>query len=266
MSGLEHVVYGYSPRIMLLERSATLLPRLVLCLSLLVATAGLAQDSKVPPPPGTTPTDAPVSPPLMPAGESSEQPALPGEGWSDYEQDDTGDPARFAGRLLLQPPAGLLTGAVGGVVGIIPAYTLSILTCVVLLDGSKATDCAIAGTYAGTALSVSIGTGIGVFAVGRLLGGRGQSGAALGGALLGSALGTAIGLGSGVDIVYVSALLLVGPAVGATLLYAISDGSFPDPTRPVAPPSEEVDEYAWVLPMVSTTRTGGIIGGLIGRF
>jgi len=61
--------------------------------------------------------------------------------------------------------------------------------------------------------------------------------------------------------------LLVGPAVGATLVYAFSDAFFPDPSRRIAPArKEEVDEYARVLPMVSTTRTGGVIAGLVGRF
>lgn len=251
---------------MILERSATLLSRLLLCLSLLVATAGLAQDSKAPPPAGDAPTDASVSPPLVPAGESPQQPVSPDEAWPREEQDDSERAAGVAGRTLLQAPASILGGAVVGFVGIYPSFAFSFVACEVLFEGGKATDCAIAGTYSGTALSVSIGSAIGVMAVGRLLDGRGRFGAALGGALLGSALGTAIGLGSDMDLVELSALLFVGPAVGATLFYAFSDAFFPDLTRPVAPPRKEVDEYARVAPMISTTRTGGIIGGLVGRF
>jgi hypothetical protein len=249
-----------------LERSATILPRLVLCLSLLVATAGLAQDSEASPPAGTAPTDAPVSPPPMPAGESPEQPASPDEGWPHEQEGSGGGGLRLAGRLLLQPPAGILGGAVVGFVSAYPAFTLSFVTCEALFDDDEAIDCLILGTYAGTALGVSIGAGIGVMAIGHLLDGRGQMGAALAGALAGSAVGAAIGFSYDMDFVDMSVLLFVGPVVGATLLYTLSDAFFPGPARKVAPAREEVDEYARVLPMISTTRTGGIIGGIVGRF
>jgi hypothetical protein len=158
-----------------------------------------------------------------------------------------------------------LTGAVGGFAGFFPSFGLSVIVCELVLD-KTGTKCLEVGTYAGTALSASIGTGLGVMAVGYLLDGRARTGATLGGALMGSALGLTIGLAAGMDFLELSPLLLVGPAVGATLLYALSDAFFPDPTRTVAPARKEVDEYARVMPMVSTTRTGGIIGGLVGRF
>lgn len=252
---------------MLLDRSATLLPRLVLCLSLLAATAGLAQDSTDAPPAGTAQADAPVQSPLISAGESPEQAAPPDEDLPREQEGGVGGGLRFAGRLLLQPPAGILAGAVVGAVGIYPSFAYSLLSCEALFDGGKATDCVIIATYSGIALSVSIGVGIGVAAVGHLLDGRGRFGAALGGALGGSAVGAAIGLlSSEDDLIKMSSYLVVGPVVGAMLLYGLSDAFFPGPTRPVAPARKGEDEYARVLPMVSTTRTGGIIGGLVGRF
>jgi hypothetical protein len=152
-------------------------------------------------------------------------------------------------------------------VGIYPSFTLSLIFCEALLNEESATDCLIIATYSGTALGVSIGAGIGVAAVGHLLDGRGRFGAALGGALGGSAVGAAIGLlSSEEDFIKLSSYLVVGPIVGAMVLYALSDAFFPGPARPVAPARQEVDEYAQVLPMVSTTRTGGVIAGLAGRF
>jgi hypothetical protein len=52
------------------------------------------------------------------------------------------------------------------------------------------------------------------------------------------------------------------------LLYAISDNLNPEPTRRIAPTRKEVnvDEYARVLPMISTTPAGGIFAGLAGQF
>jgi hypothetical protein len=156
-------------------------------------------------------------------------------------------------------------------VGVYPSFAFSAVICEVILD-TEGTTCLELLTYSGTALSVSIGAGLGVLGVGHLLGGRARFGATIAGALAGSALGLVIGLASGGDLIDTAPLLLVGPALGATLLYALSDASFPDPRRPAAPArrdkdeDEYEDEYALVLPMVSTTRTGGIIGGLVGRF
>jgi hypothetical protein len=203
----------------------------------------------------------------VPAGESPQQPIPPEEASPLDEQDDSEKTARVAGRTLLQAPAGILTGAVGGVAGFFPSLVLSIVVCEVILE-STGTKCLEVATYSGTAVGVSLGAGLGVMAVGYLFDGRARTGATLGGALMGSALGAAIGLLSGMDIVYMSTLLLVGPAVGATFLYALSDAYFPDPTRRVAPArkEKEEDEYVRVLPIISTTRTGGLIAGLVGRF
>jgi hypothetical protein len=234
-----------------------LLPRFVLCLSLLTATAGFAQDSKVPP-------------------SAPEESAPRDEIFPREQKEDTWDAARAAGRLLLQPPAGILAGALGGLVGIYPVFGLSFVFCDAIHDGSKATDCALLLTYAGTALSVSIGAGLGVLGVGHLLDGKARFDATIAGALAGSAVGAVIGLSSGLNVYEMAPLLLLGPVLGATLLYALSETYFPDPKRLAAPARKDKDKdkdedeygdgYACVLPMVSTTRTGGIIGGLVGRF
>jgi hypothetical protein len=159
-----------------------------------------------------------------------------------------------------------LGGVAGGIVGLFPSFALSVVFCEVVFDGLDA-DCLESITYAGTALSVTIGAGLGVMAAGYLLDGKARTGATLGGAVISSAIGVTIGLFHGMDLLDMAPFLLVGPAVGATLVYAFSDAFFPDPSRRIAPArKEEVDEYARVLPMVSTTRTGGVIAGLVGRF
>jgi hypothetical protein len=160
-----------------------------------------------------------------------------------------------------------LTGAVGAFAGFYPSLILSVIFCEVVIDKTSS-KCYEVGTYSGTALSMAIGTGLGVMAVGYLLDGKARTGATLGGSLMGSAIGLTIGLSAGMDLLEMSPLLLGGAVVGATFLYALSDAYFPDPTRRIAPARKEKaeDEYARVLPMISTTRAGGIIGGLVGRF
>jgi MFS family permease len=119
----------------------------------------------------------------------------------------------------------------------------------------------------GVGLATSIGAGLGVVAVGYLLDGRARVGATIAGALAGSVVGAAIALSTDKGSDALPPFLWVGPVLGATLVYALSDAFFPDPTRIIAPDEkEEEDEYARVLPMISTTRTGGIIGGIVGQF
>ncbi len=122
-------------------------------------------------------------------------------------------------------------------------------------------------------MSTSLGAGLGVVGVGYLLGGKARVGATLGGALAGSLVsGIMFFLSERQELGNAIPFLLVWPTLGATLVYALSDAFFPEPTRSVAPAGKdknkarEEDEYVRVLPMVSATRTGGIIGGFIGRF
>jgi hypothetical protein len=243
---------------MALERFVTLLPRLVLYLSLLVSGTGLAQGSE-------------ELPPLVRGGESPEQQA-PSDEVIPREQDDDGEgAARRAGRFLLQPPAGLLAGAVGGAVGFLPALAYSAVFCDLIRDGTSATDCTYALAFSGTALSVSIGAGLGVMGVGHLLDGKARFGAVLGGAMLGSAVAGAIARQNGWALLDLETmgLLWIAPVIGATLAYAVSGAYYPDPTRrirAVPPAPKDEDEYVQVLPMFGPTQTGGIIGGLAGRF
>jgi hypothetical protein len=243
---------------MIFGRSATLLPRLVLCLSLLASAKGLAQGAE-------------ELPPLVPSGESPEQPASGDEVIPREQEDDGAEAVRFAGRLLLQPPAGILAGAAGGIVGFFPVFGFSAVVCDVIRRGELDTDCVGVLTYAGTALSVALGAGLGVMGAGYLLDGRARLGAVLFGALAGSAVGGALARSRGTGLLDGETIILLwaGPVIGATLGYALSDVLFPDPSRrirAVPPASEDEDEYALVLPVIGTTRTGGIIGGLAGRF
>jgi hypothetical protein len=251
---------------MLPERSANLLLRLVLCLSLVAATEGFAQRADAPPHSGQAPVAETVQPPLVPA-EPPAQPPPQGEVFPREQKEAPRSTAKFAGRLLLQPPAGLLFGGVGAAASLIPVYAISVLICEGSIFGSTHSTCFETLFTSGVGLATSIGAGVGVVAVGYLLDGRARVGATIAGALVGSVVGGVIALSTGKESVDLAPFLWVGPVLGATLVYALSDAFFPDPTRIIVPDEkEEEDEYARVLPMISTTRTGGIIGGIVGRF
>jgi hypothetical protein len=90
------------------------------------------------------------------------------------------------------------------------------------------------------------------------------------GALAGSALGVALVLTSADRSAENNLFLMVlSPAIGATLFYALSDAFFPEPSRVLPRDRDEKkpkDEYVRVLPLLTPTATGGVMGGLVGRF
>lgn len=229
--------------------------RLLLCLSLLVATAGFAQNAEPSPP--------------APAEETPSQPVPRGEVFPGERSWGAGEAVRFAGRLILQPPAGILAGTLVGVGGVFPAFVIGVLACETRPDHASRTSCLETALSTGFGVGASLGTGLGVIGVGYLLGGEARSGAVMAGALAGSALGAAFVLTSA-DRSDKDNLVLwvVSPAIGATLLYALSDAFFPEPSRVIPRDRDDKpeDEYVRVLPLLTPTARGGIVGGLVGRF
>jgi hypothetical protein len=229
--------------------------RLMLCLALLVTTAGFAQNAEPSPP--------------APAEETPAQPAPRGEVFPRERSWGTGEAVLFAGRLILQPPAGILAGALVGLGGVYPAFVIGVMACENRPDSKSRNSCLETALYTGFGVGASLGAGLGVLGVGFLLGGEARPGAVMAGALAGSALGAAFVLTSaGRDAKENLLLLLVSPAIGATVLYALSDAVFPEPSRVIPRDRDDKpeDEYVRILPMLTPTATGGVVGGLVGRF
>lgn len=229
--------------------------RLVLCLALLAATAGLAQNAEPSPPP-LPPAEAP--------------PAPQGELIPHQPQDRPWSAGRFAGQLFLLPPAGVLAGGVGGFAFAVPAFIVGFFAC----EGNGSlgidSDCLNKATFISAGIGASLGAGLGVMGAGYLLGGRARLGAVMAGGMASSALIVLAVLStSSRDFGGSGPYFLAVPALGATLMYLLSDAFFPDPSRVPnpeqrKPPSE--DEYVRVLPLLTPTLTGGVMGGLVGRF
>lgn len=201
-------------------------------------------------------------PPLAPATESPAGPAPRGQVFPREEQkEERAGSSLSVGRLVLQLPAGVLVGAGLGAVG----YVLAVVVLVgdwLFLDEALFKGHEGSVLIAGTALGAAMGAGLGVGAVGALMKGRGQLRAALLGAFLGG--GLALGLAWGLDASGRTAVIggLVCSSLGATVAYAISEALAPERTGTIA------DEYASlsVLPMLGSTRSGGVLAGLVGRF
>lgn len=232
------------------------MPRLMLCLALLVTTAGFAQSAEPSPP--------------APAEEAPAQPAPRGEVFPRERSWGKGDVVRFAARLILQPPAGVLAGTLVGFGGVFPAFIIGAMECKNRPDHASRSSCLDTALYTGFGVGASLGAGLGVIGMGFVLGGEARSGVVMAGALAGSALGAAYILTLDErDARNNLWLLLVSPTIGATLLYALSDAFFPEPSRVLPRDLDEKkpkDEYVRVLPLLSPTATGGIVGGLVGRF
>jgi hypothetical protein len=164
-------------------------------------------------------------------------------------------------RLILQPPAGFILGGAVGYASLVPLFLLSLPFCEgSIIDGSSGTCDNL--SYAGMATSAAFGAAVGVTAVGKLLDGRGTFWSTALGALLGTASAATIGLAVEPRTAVFVGVVLAGSALGATMGYAISEIYAPAPTRPAPRAGTGVS----ILPVVSATRTGGLVGGLVGRF
>jgi hypothetical protein len=171
---------------------------------------------------------------------------------------------RVVGRTLLQIPAGLLLGFGFGYLSAFPLYLSSFVACGAGNEESSAEDCVVGITYTGIALSATAGVGLGVGAMGALLNGRGRFGPALGGAAVGAAVGLGIAFASGATENKPFVINgLVGATLGATLAYAIFDALASERTSAAA---RLGDTGPSVQPVLGATRSGGLVGGLVGRF
>ncbi|WP_224240700.1 hypothetical protein [Hyalangium gracile] len=245
------------------------LPRLVLCLSLLVSSLGFAQSAEewtpytppasegtTPPPlvPAPAPSEArPPAPPPAPESAAPHGELIPRDG----APIDEG--ASSALRLVLTPWAGAVTGLAGLIIGTVPTALLALPFC---LDGEGFDErpCAIA---AATGLSVSYALGVtaGVALFGGMLDGRGDWVPALMGALAGAALGGGIGAASESLGAFVIAVALA-PLFGAVIGYEYSHSQN---TLPQGPELRARSGFQ-VVPVVGATPRGDILGGLAGRF
>lgn len=242
-------------------RLNTGLSPLLLCLVLLASSTTYAQASGAAPAPAPAPAAEVTPPPLAPAAESPEEPPPRGQVFPREEQEEGARTSLGAGRLVLQLPAGILVGAVGGAVG----YVLAVVVIVadwLFLGEALFKNREGTALMVGTALGAVMGAGLGVGAVGALMKGQGQLRAALVGAFLGG--GLALGIGWGLEASDKNVVIgtLVCSSLGAAVAYAISDALAPDRTIPAAGERASLS----VLPMLGPTRSGGVMAGLAGRF
>lgn len=219
----------------------------VLLLCALSPLPGLAQESS--PPPLISAPDAPPAPsqdaPV--AEESPEKPKgeiIP----RDWKPEGT---VHKTGRIVLESLAGLLLGGLGVIPG--AALILDTVTC----EGCESSGQFLAGTALGL-VGVSMGSVLGVWLVGSLMGAEGQFLGTLRGAGIAALVGilaTAAFSGSGALLIPLITLPLVGAVIG----YESSHG-------------EELERRAaeagrvTVLPTLGVSPSGGVVAGLVGRF
>jgi hypothetical protein len=163
-------------------------------------------------------------------------------------------------RLISLPFTGAVTGMMGVILGTVPTAVVAIPFCVGADDFDSDPTCAIAiGT--GLSLSYSVGITLGVTLIGNRLGGQGDGVLTFLSALAGAALGSGIGIATQST----GALILglsIGPLIGATMGYEISHTLN---TQPLGPELQARSGFR-VMPVISATPGGGILGGLAGRF
>jgi len=162
-------------------------------------------------------------------------------------------------RLLLEFLLGGTGGAVvgfGGLIGGLGAGTCG-LTDACSSDGD---DLAVTSVIL---TSFTVGTSLGVYGAGVLVGGRGSYLPTLAGGVLGVVTGAAVFYSNRTPATL--ALLLGGPLVGSIVGYEVSHGyAPPGPERPPVSPRAETGIH-WV-PVIAATPAGGLLGGLAGRF
>lgn len=239
-------------------------PRLALLLCLVLPLPGLAQDA------GSSEVLAPsvTPPPLVPAPPEPQQPSSPedsAEGsWEDAPQSlqvpREWNPQRTysptAPRLILE----VFGGALGGSLGVIPGGLLFIsgLCFEGCDDGAEVR--AILGLALGLT-GIAGGTAVGIVGAASLVHGEGEYWPTAGGAGIGTLAGllTAIALASsGEEAAIIPAIS--GPIIGGIIGYELSHSNA-DERRLPSPASG-----TQMLPVISLHPSGGILGGLVGRF
>jgi hypothetical protein len=218
------------------------LPRIVLCLCILISSVGLAQaPEEAAPIVPTAPTGAPPSE-SSPRGE-----LIPRE----LEPVDASRGVPRPARIILE----LAGGAVGGALMTVATFPTIDKLC-------PREDC-LGTIYLVGLTGTAFGVSLGVYGTGTLLSGRGT----FLGSLAGVAIGTGTGLITGLALENDSALLIgiaAGALAGSAIGYELS--RLPG-TAPVAPRSSQpLATGVQVVPIVGVSPAGGLIGGLAGLF
>lgn len=206
----------------------------VLVLSALSPLPGLAQESSPPPPLPSAPVEA-----QKPQGE-----IIPRK-W----EPESGE--HKVGRITLESLAGLLLGGLGVVPG--AGLIISTVTC----DGCESNAKFFAGVGLGL-VGMGMGSVLGVWSVGTLLGGEGRFLGALQGAGIAAGVGvlaTVAFSGAGAALLPLMVLPLVGAIVGY-------ESSHNEEEARLAAEAGRVT----LLPTFGVHPTGGVVAGLVGRF
>jgi hypothetical protein len=219
---------------------------LLLMLSVLLPAQGMAQ---TPPPLVPAPT---TEEPYPPEAQDPESDGAPEDEIIPRESTPSESAGLKVPRIMLE----LLGGSVLGLIGGVPGAVLAVSEA--FCDG-----CGSDGEFLlGVSLSfagLTVGSALGIKGLGSLLDGEGRFlstlvGTSLG-ALGGLGLGLIIAFSAGSELWFVP--VLAGPIVGGIIAYenshaaALRERSAPETT---------------VVPVVSVSPRGGIIGGLAGRF
>lgn len=222
---------------------------LLLVLSVLLPVQGLAQ---TPPPLVPAPAEEEPYEPETENPESEEGP------WDEHSLRQEASREHFGlrtGRVTLEFLGGSVLGIAGGIPGAVLAISAG------FCDGCES----LGGFFAGVSLSfagLTVGSALGIKAMGSLLGGEGRflttlAGTSLGG-VSGLGLGLIIGFAAGSELWIIPTL--VGPIVGGIIAYELSHANA------LQARSEPSSPGMGVIPVVSVSPGGGIIGGLAGRF
>jgi hypothetical protein len=244
-------------------------PRLALLLCLVLPLPGLAQgaDSSEVPPSSVTP------PPLVPASPESPEPS---DTPLASPEDSTEDSAEDAPRGLLLPrelipqrphsptaPRLILEvfgGALGASLGVIPGGLLALSGFCLESCDDGAEVRAILGLAIGLA-GIAGGTAVGITGAASLVHGEGEYWPTAGGAGIGTLAGvlTGIALASSAEE---AALIpaVAGPIIGGMIGYELSHS---DAGKRRLRSSTSGTQ---VLPVISLHPSGGVLGGLVGRF
>jgi hypothetical protein len=232
--------------------------RCLLCLAVLTSSVGFAQTPEEVPPSSRAQTPSPTPPPLVPAPEEPEHAPPQGESIP-YQYQPQHQPMGTTGRIFFEVLAGAGTGAVAGFAGAVPGLLSTGANC----DFGV---CLITVVVPMT-VAIVLGTPLGVYGAGRGLGARGSYLASLIGTMLGSIaglLGAATAAAIGSEIL-TALTLFAGPVAGAVVGFEVSHASAQS-TPPAPPGVAAARSSVQLVPVVGLTRTGGILGGLAGRF
>lgn len=229
------------------------LPRIVLCLALLLSGVGLAQTPESEP--ASAPTEALPPPPLVTAPEQAETPPPEGELIPrEYEPAESPGSEFSASRAILEVLGGGAVGAgmavVGGIFGGLA------------FSGACAGEGCLGVIVISGIVGATFGVPLGVYGAGRLLDGQGSYWASFLGTVAGASVGTMVALAGQGEAAQVVGLTF-GPLLGAILGYEFSHASKRSAPEPLPRQSGTGFEFH---PAIGVTPGGGLFGSLSGRF